>query len=428
MTKLPPREIHVYKKDHIEIEYFDIPDYDLPYILSIRVNDEDLRSSIYESLKGVSYRIQDISPWDENIYLPDNIDNIIEIFLPSIIYSCDNGEKLLSIAFADYFFNHFASFCWSVINTHGSKNIACKFLEILTSKIRTWELKEERLIHKGTPYYFLTALYFSMNDIDSGFASMFKAIEEDRRTKGGALEDIYAYKRSPAYMYASLIDNEQNYLYNSVKKLRDFLNHIIDEFNQFTSYNLSLEDLDIKFLNVLDNKIEEIKYLFIYGVEKYLKYKEQFKELQIENDFYKIKNSSNIFEFCLIADKILETKYETTYRNSYPGRPIYISGLILCLFNDKGWIPNIPEIRQFQNNLSPKVIQQDPKLMLHNLFNNPIYYNGIPINNEMRIMLLVWRLRNWGAHTIKKEEIFVTQYEDIVKWLLWSILIAIETL
>jgi len=66
--------------------------------------------------------------------------------------------------------------------------------------------------------------------------------------------------------------------------------------------------------------------------------------------------------------------------------------------------------------------------MLHNLFNNQIYYNEIPINNEMRIMLLVWRLRNWGAHTIKKEDIFVIQYEDIIKWLLWSILIAIEAL
>lgn len=71
-------------------------------------------------------------------------------------------------------------------------------------------------------------------------------------------------------------------------------------------------------------------------LKKYIKYKQQFKELKISNQFYELINSNNLFNLCLLVDKILEVKYSTKHNRLFPNQRIYFGGLVWCLFHDKG--------------------------------------------------------------------------------------------
>lgn len=350
----------------------------------------------------------------------------MDITFNAIITLYDNNKKGLSISLADYFFNNYKEISWNIIRTQGSKNLAGEFLEALLLKTIEWERRRKRLIHKGTPYYFLTSIYLAMNDIDSGFASMFKAIEEDKRTKVDATQNEDEYKKSAAYKYASLLDDKFNYLYQSVMRIRNYLSGILTTFNKNTIYNLTLNDIDKKFFD--NDDLEELKFVFVYLMEKYLKYSAQFSELKISNEFYELRNSSNIFDLCIIIDKILENKYEHKYRITFPNRSLYLGGLIWCLFDDKGWISGIAHAGNLKRKLSPKILDMSPERTFYHITSGSVTLNGVSITNVMGVMLLVWRLRNWGAHTIKREKVFVNKYEEIFEKLLWSFLIAVESL
>lgn len=169
-------------------------------------------------------------------------------------------------------------------------------------------------------------------------------------------------------------------------------------------------------------------YLFVYCLENLLKYEKQFKHLPVKNDFYQLRNASSIFDFCLIADKILEYKYEGKFRSLFPRKHPTIAGMIWCLFDDKGWIANIPHAGELKNKLNPKVLNLEPDKAVPLLLRMNVSLDGSPLSIQMAMMILVWLLRNWGGHRIKRQQVFVDSYFDIAKWLVWSIFIAVGTL
>lgn len=425
MTSRPPPSLYSDDENNIQISYLDTQDI-FPLIVDARINDENISEIIGDCLNELKYKLTPASPWDEEIILPDSLNEIMDITFNAIRNLYDNDEKYLSVSLADYFFNLCAKLSWKIIAVNGSKNLASEFLEILILKTREWEDSRGILIHKGTPYYFLTSIYLSMNDVDSGFASMFKAIEEDKRTKYDATNNYDEYKKSAAYKYASLLDDKFNYLYHSVMRIRSYIDGVINIFNQNTTYNLSLNDVDQKFLN--NDDMEELKFVFVYVLEKFLKYHDQFSEFKLSNEFYELRNSSNIFELCIIVDKILEKKYESKYRITFPNRRLYLSGLVWCLFDDKGWITGINHAGELKDNLSPNILDMSPERTFHHITSGSATLSGVPISNEMGAILLTWRLRNWSAHTLKREKIFVSKYQELFERLMWAFLIAIEAI
>jgi hypothetical protein len=234
------------------------------------------------------------------------------------------------------------------------------------------------------------------------------------------------YRQSPAYRYVSLEDNNANYLYDLVSKMRNFLSTQISEFNKasmrVSSQKVNLSLLDKKLLENPD--LEEVMFIFVYSIENFLKYKEQFGDLVIGNEFYQLRNASSIFDFCLVTDKILELKYGSCF----PESQRTIGRLVWSLFGDRGWIQNVRSLGELAQLLTPSVLDREPDKSVPDLLGMKVTINNDTLSVEMTAMVLAWALRNWGAHRIKRQEIFITKYYEIVKWLIWSILVSIEAL
>ena len=80
-------------------------------------------------------------------------------------------------------------------------------------------------------------------------------------------------------------------------------------------------------------------------------------------------------------------------------------------------------------NIQPS-LPKDPKNLIRSLLltQTPFNFNNSPVNNEMRFMLLAYGLRNFGAHEIEKQSIFVSKYKEIVENLMFSIFVAINAI
>ena len=68
-------------------------------------------------------------------------------------------------------------------------------------------------------------------------------------------------------------------------------------------WNFCIKRIDQKISNM---NLKDIRGLFNYSIESLLKYRNQFTQLPLQNDFYRIMNIQNIFNMCLVMDKILE--------------------------------------------------------------------------------------------------------------------------
>lgn len=401
----------------------------VPVVRSIHFNNNDLAALIQVKISSTLLGTCKYPPFKESISLDPSFKKLsYDIF--DEITNLHTIRPDLAVSCADFFFNHTCSLYWNLIANNGSKNLACALLEEVCLMVNRWERSRRRKIHKGTPYYFLTFAYREMGDIDSAFASAFKATREDQTSLDPIL-GAGAYRNSPAYKYVTLVDDTNNYLYDVILQLRKMLEDYVKKFNSSINYTFSINDIDTRFLRNTSD-LEHISHFFVYILESIKKYLEQPQTLP-NNDFYRIKNSRDIFNLCLITDKILEFKYKTSFRTYIPRRPMYMSDEVVLLFEDKHWIGALTPAQKRDPkghmNISPSIPNDPSKLIKALALNQTTFtFNLMPLNNEMRFVLLAYELRNIGAHAIEKQSVFVSKYKEIVKNLLFSIFVAINAL
>ncbi len=203
--------IQSFDKDHISIGYAEINN--LSVMVYVTINNVDLRTKLQNSITGVRYTVSFPPNLTDTLELPSQISNDIFETCEEIKYLYENGEIERAIGVADYMFGVYTTYLDKVMQTNTSINYSTRFLEKIIDFTRDWEERNNFLIHKGSPYYFLTSFYLSVKDIDSAFASMFNAIEEDKRSKPLITGNDDDYKNAPAYKYASLVDDRDNYLH-----------------------------------------------------------------------------------------------------------------------------------------------------------------------------------------------------------------------
>lgn len=335
----------------------------------------------------------------------------------------------LALSLSDFFFNNACVLYWQLIN-QGNKNLARIFLEKMCLLTDNWEKQSDKINHKGTPYYFLTYTYRELGNIDAAFASAFKAIEEDKHNMDPLFGDG-TYKNAPAYKYISLKDDKQNYLIDAINELRNFLNNYINDFNKIEQF--SLQDIDSKIFQSDKGELEQIGHFLVYNLELISKYKNQITTLP-DNDFYRMKNIRDIFNLCLIIDKILQVKYEGVFNQYATDRNMYISDGTVLLFEDRHWIDQLVDDEREKPRLALRTIRpaipDRLETIIDQLFTNPIQFTikGKPFNKQMKIILFAYLLRNMGAHEIGKDDTYVKEYSQIIKWLLFAIFIAVNVL
>lgn len=432
--------VQKYSHDNLDITYVDVPG-DVPRVklvcLQSQSLDELLRTLVFSTLVGTKKTL----PFEELVYVDPAFSQLATDYFNELS-SLDATRPELAISCADFFFEHVCRFYWHLVLNVGSKNLAIAFLKTICNIVDKWESKPKepkKRIHKGTPYYFLTFGFLQTGNIDSAFASMFKAIDEDKKSEDSVL-GTGAFKSSPAYKYASLIDDQNNYLIESIRELRKIIRRYITGFNKKTSITpkFTIRKLDARLLQNDDEDIQQIKYLFTYCLEKIRAYLAQMQSLP-ENDFYKIRNADLFFDLGLITDKILEKAFLSTFKIYKPKarRAMTMGDGVVLLFEKRGWIGRLTPAQRddprgslnFTPNL-PKRARKDMKTLIDTLFTNPITYscNGQPVNFEMRVLLLAQKLRNFGGHNIRKQDVFVNKFKDIVKWLISAVFIATSSL
>lgn len=126
-----------------------------------------------------------------------------------------------------------------------------------------WECNTGKTIAKGTPFYFAGSAHMLNGDLDIGFLMMHQALEEDKLWSAERESDR-EYVDAPALRFVTLdYQNTQQFLFEYVRNLSDFLKCKIDRYRKCRKDGLTLEDFGTKFLKRRSKDDKEKDELFL---------------------------------------------------------------------------------------------------------------------------------------------------------------------
>jgi hypothetical protein len=324
----------------------------------------------------------------------------------------------IAITAADRFFESFTPLRQSLFG-FGFQLASSEMWAQLLRCTLSWESSHSAHIHKGTPFFFLGESLIFQGDIDTAFLFIYNALEEDKAWSS-ALNRPNEYKQAPAYLTATISDNQANALYNAVvRPIREEIAKYALSFSSATSASFTLADFQANFLDKA--ALEEIIFFFVYNMYVHLQ-RNRFKQARhfFENDFTKIKNLDMIFNMCLIIEEFLQHRFAG-------GRsPYYISDGVLELARTRQWIASGETVKQFFGKLSGVNLDADPTTTVPVLLSGNVLYDNQPLRQELRYLLLAWHLRNYGGHNIRAQDVLVKSYDQIFGWLMYALFIAIQ--
>ena len=388
--------------------------------LEIIYDDNDIDQNVIGTLKidsiELSKRLQQIGNLrvsDQEVIFSTELKQLSNlIFETSHTLELDD-KHLLAFHLVDYYFNHFTGI-WRKFFVRGQYVLAANLWIKLCQIIWEWEAKRSIKIHKGSPYYFLGRTLIISGDLDSGFLFVFNAIEEDKRTsKKISLPD--RYKQVPAYMFATLVNDPRNLMYDFVQKMVQEIQRLLRQYNNVGG-SLKYEDFERKFLH--NERLEEISFFFVYNLLQLLKQRTLTRPEIIQNEFTKLKNLDTIFNLCLIVDKVLEEKFHGDS----------IGANVFNFYHSRGWVTE-KHAGELKKVLKSDVdLDKDPDNVVKPLLDSSAKYKGSSMNELMSAMILVWYLRNYGGHNIRGQNVLVKSYQGIIERIFFALLAAVEEL
>ncbi|MGD0177824.1 MAG: hypothetical protein ABSC50_13475 [Candidatus Bathyarchaeia archaeon] len=318
---------------------------------------------------------------------------------------------------ADCFFGSFTRI-WDTLLSQKKIPQAIEHWIGVLQRVRDWETRSNKTVHKGTPYCFLGATYIFAGDYDLGLRYLYDAIEEDKRTSA-TLGRTDSYKGAPAYMLASLVDDPRNFLYQPVvfparKRIEGFL----DTYRGKSGSSMQMAGFGRKFLQ--ETSLEFQKLYFVYVLLEIIKHESAWNSAT-PNDFANMKNRDVLFDLCLVIDGVLRERFPPAS---------FISYGIYNLCNSKGWLnTGDRNPSDLNGNLNPMITGRpppSPQLVVPALLDLTLRYRGSPVRLEMSWLLLAWHLRNYAAHELIPQQVLVQRYEEIVQALMNALFISVE--
>jgi hypothetical protein len=268
-----------------------------------------------------------------------------------------------------------------------------------------WEEKNPgKTIHKGSAFYFWGMTSVINKEIDKGYLLMHKALQEDERTyktvsKGG---------KSPSLSFAILdVDDTNQYFYEWVKGLADYLEKYIEDFNRSHQKNLNFK----KFIDSMKNNNSETIYLFAYTLARIYNIS-KIPEYVIKNGFSSQLEMNLLFDLTLIIDsniKIISTGTQTFIDKAE--ELSQKAGLNL----DRADLRDINDEKNIDFELTIKE-------MLNLSFNK--LRSGKNINIFESDLAIAYCIRNKGAHSTDGCPIIFEKFEELKKSL-FSVLFLI---
>ena len=334
------------------------------------------------------------------------------------LYVLRQQESDIGYVATNKLFETWGSTWFALVSQHNFDAAALHWISIL-DPVRRWETKNGKHIHKGTPYYFLAASYLYSSNFDLGFRYLFDAIKEDEKASQGT-NNPQSYKSAPAYMLASLVENDQNYLYREIVSPARFrIEQFLATYNRETQTSMAMMDIDARFLN--NSAFEFAKLYFDYVLLHLIKLEQMWNSREPQNDFMKMRNRDILLDLCLVIDELLRTKFPSA------------SGIgdgVFSFLSSKHMLNALESNAGTLNqNLQPMISgtpYPSPDVIVPALLDLTLMYRTAAVTKEMSWLLLAWHLRNYAAHNLTPRQVLIDRYAEIVQSLMNGLLLCLE--
>lgn len=385
----------------------------------IKINDIDLSVFVFRNY---------CSAENQNIIKTIKILNELNLVIDTVLLAVkdieENQNKKTS---ANHITGHFFNWFKQIWNPDFSKYkliIEIDLWNNLLSKVLNWEKNNNFKIYKGTPYYFNAGNYLLAGNYDLAFNYTYKAMEEDNY-HGTRQDPNFDFRELPAFLFASLnIDIPDNYLYPIVEHLVKVIKNYIMKYNTYFNESFTFNIFKNKFTTQINSyKVPILYFVYLLNVlNEKSQLIQQYEDLY-NNEFANIRDLDLIFSFCLFLDKLLSIK---TSKSSIRGNT---KELIKYLYKS---LTN-PEFETLCSTLN--VDRNNPMSAIDKVnfilnYNNLLFPNDqtytTKVNKQLLNSMLIYFLRNEGAHNIIFESLDTITFEKILNSLFFQLFIIID--
>lgn len=380
-------------------------------IKCVTIDGHDLRSLIRSGFDSVQIGFPERRPDDATTALPDQYTQIFHTSFSAVDDLQRSNRDCLGAFLSTFLFDSMTEL-WSRFLRCGQYLLAIQLWRAVLSVAYAWEQDTGNHVHKGSPYAFLAYTYLMVGDIDAGFSYIYNAIEEDRQLNDVCPELNYP-ANAPVYLTATLNPSPQNVMSDIVGEVRSALEGHVESYRREFGKSLSMQQFDRRFLQNPD--LETIKYFFVFTFWAILEHQRKVDSELMQNDFSKLKNANWLFALCLVIDKLFHS--HTQFTGSYLGAEIVNYAEYKGLMSKA----DLDKLAAQVN-----VRQASPDRLLPQVLSASLVYNGAPVSKEIQCLFAAWNLRNFAAHSIQIQNVIGTDFEDIIRVLLYDIFLVIE--
>jgi len=278
---------------------------------------------------------------------------------------------------------------WQYLRKNNYLRESLAYLQNILRFIISWEEKENSRIHKGTLLYHLGGTCNLLSQFDQGFLYIHEAYQEDKITQNTLRPN------TPSFSFITLDNsNKNNYWYDSVNQISDYLTTIIDHYRNNNVGVLTSQQFKEWFLTITDLSIT---FLFSYTLAKLLVIKNSFKYDGVFSAQYK---ATYIFNLMQIIENAIKHKHN----------------LVGTFYNQAGiLIRNITSDLQSENDLITikNDIPQELNTKLHSLIDRQYVFNNRPLQDIDSDIVITYLLRNDLAHSSTPLLIMNDKFDEI---------------
>src|SRR5579875_256931 len=310
-----------------------------------------------------------------------------------------------------YFENY--SILWTEFMSSGRYTEAAKvYEEFALNIVWRWERQNSgKLLHKGTPYYFLGVSKITMGDLDDGFLLMHQALEEDKRTFGNQQPP------TPAYSFVTLDDsNQSQFFIVRVKQTSNYLDQRLAEYRRLGRGSLTLPVFKTKFLKKA--QLEEPIFYFVVLLHRLLSF--SVLESRIKNNILgSLHETSLLFSLTLVIDATLRNKDTNTKHKYFREFLAYLA---------QNCTPPLTFTDADFRKLSRDFEQNFSQILRELLESRYRCQSGGALSPIEEDIALAHGFRNFGAHKIEYQAEIINNVDSILQRLFNVLFFAVEHL
>jgi len=172
----------------------------------------------------------------------ENLSSIYSDDKRILVDKCDNFFQDIGLLFHDLNKPMFTSNCWVEII------MFCK----------KWQEKNDKKLHLGTPFYWLSISYFLMHDFDKATVCIYDAFLEDKINN-------HTDPQMPASGFLSFKNDPNFNDYGLIEELREFVNRRLEIFSS-NNPTFNWQKFEVNFLSKQTKKYLGLKILFFNSI------------------------------------------------------------------------------------------------------------------------------------------------------------------